>query len=163
MQRVPWYERDKFVYLSLGICLIVGICVLYNLGLRLARRYVLRSSQPIASSAPGAARIALSALPQASIIFWLLLLTSLAILFSRFDDDSLPPSSSWDKFFLIGDGLFAIAVVMSVFAVLAAARVWRRPATSRISQIKFTLVALACAYFSWFAIHWHLITPIHRF
>jgi len=163
LQRVPWYERDKFVYLSLGICLIVGICVLYNLGLRLARRYVLRSSQPIASSAPGAARIALSALPQASIIFWLLLLTSLAILFSRFDDDSLPPSSSWDKFFLIGDGLFAIAVVMSVFAVLAAARVWRRPATSRISQIKFTLVALACAYFSWFAIHWHLITPIHRF
>jgi hypothetical protein len=105
----------------------------------------------------------LGAVPKATIIYWLLLLTALALLFSRFDDDSLPPSSSWDKFFLLGDVLFAIAVVLSLFAALSAARIWRRPATSRISQIKFTLVALACVYFSWFAIHWHLITPIHRF
>ncbi len=147
------------MFAALGVCLGVGIGVLFNLMLRLARRYVLRSSQPVAP--PG--RVALSALPKASIIYWLLLLTSLAALFSRINDDSLPPSSSWDKFFLLGDGLFVIAVVLSVFAVLAAARVWRRPATSGISQIKFTLVALACVYFSWFAIHWHLITPIHRF
>jgi len=104
----------------------------------------------------------LSALPKATIIYWLLLLSTLAVLFSRFDDDSLPPSSAWDKFFLASDGLFVIAIVLSVFVVLTAARVWRRPA-SRISQIKFTLVALACVYFSWGAIHWHLITPIHRF
>jgi hypothetical protein len=42
-------------------------------------------------------RVALGALPTASIIYWLLLLGSLAALFSRFDDDSLPPSSSWTK------------------------------------------------------------------
>jgi CubicO group peptidase (beta-lactamase class C family) len=159
LQRVPWYERDKVVYWSLGLCLLVGISVLHNLVLRLARRYVFRSSQPIAP--PG--RVALSALPKAAIIYWLLLLTSLAALFSRFDDDSLPPSSSWDKLFLVGDGLFVIAIVLSVLVVLSAAGIWLRPATSRVSQIKFTLVALACVYFSWFAIHWHLITPIHRF
>jgi hypothetical protein len=159
LQRVPWYEGDRFVYSSLGLCLIVGICVLYNLGLRLARRYVFRSSQPIAP--PG--RVALSALLKASIIYWVLLLISLAVLFSRFDEDSLPPSSSWDKVFLVGDGLFVIAVVSSVFAVLSAARIWLRPTTIRISQIKITLVALACVYFSWFAFHWHLITPVHRF
>jgi hypothetical protein len=159
LQRVPWYERDRFVYLSLGVCLLVGVCVLYNLALRLARRYILRSSQPIAPPS----RVALSALPKATIIYWLLLLISLAVLFSRFDDDSLPPSSSWDKVFLAMDALVVVAVVLSVFAALSAARIWLRPATSRISQIKFTLVALACVYFSWFAIHWHLITPIHRF
>ena len=159
LQRVPWYEQDTLVYLSLGVCFLIGVCVLYNLGLRLARRYVFRSSQPIAP--PG--RVALSAVPKASIIYWLLLLTSLSVLFSRFDDDALPPSSSWDKVFLAGDILFVIAVVLSAFTVLAAARIWRRPATSRFSQVKFTLVALACAYFSWFAIHWHLVTPIHRF
>jgi CubicO group peptidase (beta-lactamase class C family) len=159
LQRVPWYERDNVVFPALGMCLLVGISVLFNLLQRLARRYIVRSSQPIARSN----RVALSMLPTASIICWLLLVSSLAALFSRFDDDSLPPSSSWDKLFLVGDGLFVIAVVLSVFAVLSAARIWRRPATSRISQIKFTLVALACVYFSWFAIHWHLITPIHRF
>jgi CubicO group peptidase (beta-lactamase class C family) len=159
LQRVSWYERDKFVYLSLGICLMVGICVLFNVGLRLARRYIFRSSQPVAQ--PG--RVALSALPKATIIYWLLLLTSLAVLFSRFDDDALPPTSSWDKWFLVGDVLFVIAIVMSLFTLLSAVGIWRRPATSRISQVKFTLVALACYYFSWFAVHWHLVTPIHRF
>jgi CubicO group peptidase (beta-lactamase class C family) len=159
LQRVPWYEQDKVVYLSLGVCLLIGICVLHNLTLRLARRYVFRSSEPIAPPE----RVALSALPKAAIIYWVLLLTALAVLFSRFDDDSLPPNSSWDKVFLVADGLFVIALILSVFALLSAARIWLRPATSRISQIKFTLVALACLYFSWFAIHWHGITPVHRF
>jgi len=159
LQRVPWYERDRIVFVTIGVCLIVGICVLFNLMLRLARRYILRSSQPIA---PGN-RVALSGVPKAAIVYWLLLLISLALLFSRFDADSLPPSSSWDRLFLVGDGLFVLAIVLSAFALLSAARIWRRPATSRVSQIKFTLVALACVYFSWFAIHWHLITPIHRF
>jgi CubicO group peptidase (beta-lactamase class C family) len=159
LQRVPWYDRDKVVYWSLGICIAVAISVLFNLMLRLARRYVIRSSQPIARRD----RVALSAAPKTAIIYWLLLLVLFAALFSRFDEDSLPPSSSWDKLFLAGDGLFSIAVLLSVFAVFSAARLWRRSATGIISQIKFTLVALACVYFSWFAIHWHLITPIHRF
>ena len=159
LQRVPWYERDKFVFGTLGVCVLIGISVLFNLVLRLARRYIFRSSQPVAP--PG--RIALSALPKATIIYWLLLLSSLAVLFSRFGDDSLPPSSAWDKLFLASDGLFAIAVVLSVLVAALAVRIWRRRAVSRISRIKFTLVALACVYFSWFALHWHLITPIHRF
>jgi CubicO group peptidase (beta-lactamase class C family) len=159
MQRVPWYERDNLVFLALGVCAAVGIGVLFNLLQRLARRYIVRSSQPMAP--PN--RIALGALPTATIIYWLLLLGALAALFSRFDDDSLPPSSSWDKLFLVGDILFVVAVILSVFTVLSAARIWRRPSTSRVSQLKFTLVALACVYFSWFACHWHLITPIHRF
>ena len=163
LQRVPWYERDRLVYLALGLSAFCGICVLFNLGLRLARRYVWRSTEPVAAAAPLAARIALSAPLKASIIYWLALLIALAALFSRFDQDSLPPSSSWDTVFLIGDVLCVTAVILSVFAALSAARIWRRPRTSRISQIKFTLVALACAYFSWFAIHWHVITPIHRF
>jgi len=159
LQRVPWYERDKVVFAALGACLVVGVSVLFNLLLRLARRYVLRSSQPIAP--PN--RVALSALPKAAIIYWLLLLTSLAALFARLGDDSLPPGSSWDKWFLVGNVLFVIAIVLSLFTLVSAVRIWRRPATSRISQIKFTLVALACFYFSCFAVHWHLITPIHRF
>ncbi len=163
LQRVPWYERDRLVYSALGLSLLCGICVLFNAGLRLARRYLLRSSEPLAVSSPGAARIALSVALTASIVYWMALLIALAVLFSRFDQDSLPPSSSWDKVFLVGDVLFVLAVILSAFAVWSAARIWRRPATSRISQVKFTLVALACAYFSWFAIHWHAITPIHRF
>jgi CubicO group peptidase (beta-lactamase class C family) len=159
LQRVPWYERDRFVFAMLGACMLIGISVLFNLLLRLARRHVLHATEPIAPSG----RLALSALPKATIIYWLLLLSALAVFFSQFDDDSLPPSSSWDRVFLAGDGLFAIAIVLSAFVVASAVRIWLRPSISRISQVKFTLVALACVYFSWCAIHWHLITPVHRF
>jgi hypothetical protein len=159
LQRVPWYGRDRFVFAMLGVCVLIGISVLFNLLLRLARRYVLHATQPIAP--PG--RIALSALPKVTIIYWLLLLTALAVFFSRFDDDSPPPSSSWDTVFLAGDGLFALAIVLSAFVAALAVRIWLRPSISRISQFKFTVVALASVYFSWCAIHWHLITPVHRF
>jgi phosphoglycerol transferase MdoB-like AlkP superfamily enzyme len=97
------------------------------------------------------------------VIYWLAVLTTLAVTFHLFEDDSLPPSSEWDKYFLIGDVLLVIAVLMSLAVAVSAWRIWRRPATSRVSQIKFTLVAFACLYFSWFAIHWHAITPVHRF
>jgi hypothetical protein len=159
LQRVPWYEQDTGVFALLGFSMLVAICVLFNVLLRLARRYILRSSQPIAP--PN--RVALSAWSKTAAIYWLVLLAVLGALFSRFDENALPPTSAWDKYFLFGDVLFVMAVVLSVFAVFSAVRIWRRPATSRISQVKFTLVGFACAYASWFAIHWHLITPPHRF
>jgi hypothetical protein len=123
MSATAWF------YVSLGLAVLVGICVLFNLALRLTRRYLLRSSEP--SAPPG--RIALSALPKTAVIYWLLLMISLAVLFSRFDQDSLPPSSSWDKVLLIGDGLFVLALILSVFAVWSAVRIWSRPATDSIS------------------------------
>ncbi|HEX3604138.1 MAG TPA: serine hydrolase domain-containing protein [Steroidobacteraceae bacterium] len=159
LQRVSWYEQDKLVLMALGFTVLVGICVLFNVLLRLARRYVFRSSQPVAP----ADRAVLGAWTKAAAIYWLVLFVAVTALFSRYDENTLPPTSAWDKYFLLGDVLFVIAVALSVFAVVSTARIWRRPATSRVSQIKFTLVALACAYASWFAIHWHLITPVHRF
>jgi CubicO group peptidase (beta-lactamase class C family) len=159
IQRVPWYENDRVVFSALGFAVLVGICVLFNILLRLARRFLLQSSQPLAP----ADRAPLSSWCKASVIYWLAVLATLAVTFHLFEDDSLPPTSEWDKYFLMGDVLLVIAVLMSLAAAVSALRIWRRAATNRISQVKFTLVALACLYFSWFAIHWHAITPVHRF
>jgi hypothetical protein len=159
IQRVSWYESDRVVFTSLGLSALAGVCVLFNVLLRLARRFLFRSSQPLAP----AGRVALSGWCKASVIYWLAVLVTLAVLFHLFEDDSLPPTSEWDNYFLMGDVLLVIAVLMSLGAAVSAWRIWRRPAVNRISQIKFTLVALACLYFSWFAIHWHAITPVHRF
>ena len=159
IQRVPWYENDRLVFAALGFSVLVGICVLFNILLRLARRFLLQSSQPVAS----ADRTPLTGWCKASVIYWLAVLATLAVTFHLFEDDSLPPTSEWDKYFLMGDVLLVIAVLMSLGVALSTLRIWRRPATNRVSQIKFTLVAFACLYFSWFAIHWHAITPVHRF
>jgi CubicO group peptidase (beta-lactamase class C family) len=159
VQRVSWYESDRGVFLSLGFSALVGICVLFNILLRLARRFLFRSSQPIAP----ADRAPLTGWCKTSVIYWLGVLVTLAVLFRLFDDDSLPPTSEWDKYFLMGDVLLVIAVLMSLGVAVSTWRIWRRPGVNRISQVKFTLVAFACLYFSWFAIHWHAITPVHRF
>jgi CubicO group peptidase (beta-lactamase class C family) len=159
IQRVAWYETDRVVFLILGFCALVSVCVLFNVLLRLARRFLMNSAQPIAP----ADRVPLTAWCKTSVIYWLVLLITLAVLFHLFDDDSLPPTSEWEKYFLLGDILLVIAVLMSLGTVVSAVRAWRLAAVSRISQIKFTLVAFACLYFSWFAIHWHAITPVHRF
>jgi hypothetical protein len=138
----------------------VGFSVLFISILRLARRYIFHSTEPL----PPPNRVPLSILSTASAIFWTLLFAVLAVVFARAtDEDSLPPTSAWDTYLLIGDVLCGIAIVLSALAVWSALRIWRRPGTSSISKIKFTLVALAGVYLSWFAIHWHLITYIiHR-
>ena len=158
LQRVPWYENDKLVFMMLGLCVLICASVAHNLVLRLARRFVFRSTQPV--GAPN--RTVLTGWCKAAAIYWLVLLALFGILFARFDDDALPPSSAWDKYFLMGNVLSLIAIAMSVAAALSALRILSRPAVSRISQAKFALVAFACMYLSWFAVHWHVITPVHR-
>jgi CubicO group peptidase (beta-lactamase class C family) len=159
IQRVSWYESDRVVFTALGFSALVAICVLFNILLRLARRFLFASSQPVAP----ADRVPLSSWCKVSVIYWLVVLVTLALTFHLFDDDSLPPTSEWDRYFLIADVLLVIAVVMSLGVAVSTYRIWRRTAVNRLSQIKFTLVAFACLYFSWFAIHWHAITPVHRF
>jgi hypothetical protein len=55
-----------------------------------------------------------------------------------------------------------IALIWSIFAVVSGIRIWWRPHTSKITMVKFTLVALACLFASWFAVNWRLIGPAHR-
>jgi CubicO group peptidase (beta-lactamase class C family) len=159
-QRVPWYERDHFVFLMLGLSLLIVFSVLFAAVLRLARRFIFHSTQPIAPSG----RVPLRAWARASAIYWILLFGVLAALLGIAvgDEDSLPPTSAWDTYFLIGDTVCGIGIGLSAFAVVSAARAWRNPSMSKISRIKYTLVASACAFLSWFTVHWNLIAPIHR-
>jgi hypothetical protein len=56
-----------------------------------------------------------------------------------------------------------VAILLSVFAAYAGLRVWRLSDVRFISKLKFSLVAGACVFLTWFSVHWHLIGPAHRF
>jgi uncharacterized membrane protein YozB (DUF420 family) len=56
-----------------------------------------------------------------------------------------------------------LAVFFSIFALLAGIRTWRRTDLRVISRVKFSLVAAACVFLTWYSIHWNLIGPVHRF
>ena len=151
---------DHLIFLLLGTSSAIVCSVLIALILRLGRRYLLRTSQPT----PKPGTLPLSALQKVTAIYWTLLLVGLAGAIGVIaGDDTLHITSAWDKYFLIADIVFAIAVILSLFAVVAAIRVWRRSATSRMSQIKFTLLGLASLFLSWFVVHWNVIGPIHRY
>jgi CubicO group peptidase (beta-lactamase class C family) len=159
LERVPWYEQDHLIFTLLGISFVIVCSVLIALLLRLTRRYLLRSSEPI----PKAGTLSLGALQRGAAIYWVVLLVGLAVVIGMVaTGDSFRPTSAWDKYFLLGDVLFAIAVVLSLFTVASAVGVWQRAATRRISQIKFTLLGLACLFLSWFVVHWNVIGPVHR-
>jgi hypothetical protein len=56
-----------------------------------------------------------------------------------------------------------LAIFFSVLAVVACLRVWRRSEIRLISKLKFSLVAFACLFLTWFSVHWRLIGSAHRF
>jgi hypothetical protein len=78
-------------------------------------------------------------------------------------DEVMPPSHAIDKYFVLMNVFTAIAVFASIFAVISGIRIWSRPGLRFISRLKFSLVALACLFLTWFSIHWNLIGPAHRF
>lgn len=73
----------------------------------------------------------------------------------------MPPTPQWFKWFVLQNFITMIAIVVSTIAVIAGFDAWGRNVRV-ITKLKFTFVALACAFLSWFAIHWHIIGPTHR-
>jgi CubicO group peptidase (beta-lactamase class C family) len=158
LQRVPWYEQDYLVYAMLGISLAIVLSVSVAALVRLARRYVFRSSEPI----PRPGTLPLGAISKATAAYWVIVFATLAVLLAvEGGDDAAAPTPAWDKYLFIGDVLCAIAVGLSILAALSAIRVWQRAARP-ISRVKFTLVGMAGLFLSWFVLHWNVIGPIHR-
>jgi hypothetical protein len=84
------------------------------------------------------------------------------IIIAVIGDDLAPPTQAWDKYFYLTNFVTATAIFFSVLAIISGILVWPRTDLRNITKIKFSLVALACLYLSWFAIHWNIIGPVTR-
>ena len=73
------------------------------------------------------------------------------------------PSHDVDKYFVMMNLVTGLAILFSLFAVVAGFIVLRRSEIRVISKLKFSLVAFACLFLTWFSVHWHLIGPAYRF
>ena len=159
MQRVPWYENGELV-LTVGGCSF-GILVLVVLAsiLRVGRRIFLRKR---ARLAPQPGTIWLTAGPLMASCVWVLFLGNLAGYFIVAGDDLMPPTPEWFKWFTAINWATGLAIFLSLFAIIAAVRIWRRANLRWITRVKFSLVGLACLILTLIAIHWNLIGPAHR-
>jgi CubicO group peptidase (beta-lactamase class C family) len=157
-QRVRWYENRLFVLNFAGFSLLTLAAVwVAPLSRTVHRVFLGRRPRPV----PQPGTIWLTWSPRLAALVWLMLYSVTGIALSAAGDNALP-TSGWDKYFVLMNVVTAVGLLLSLFALIAGIRIWRS-AVRTITKMKFSLVALACAFLSWFAMHWHLIGPAHRF
>jgi CubicO group peptidase (beta-lactamase class C family) len=158
-QRVPLYENARILlpamWTSLGICALVLIATVVRIG----RRVLLRR-RPRLMPQPGTIWLTLG--PRSAATLWTLFLCSLIAFFLIKGDKLMPPTPAWYPWFVVINWITGVALLLSLFALISAIRIWWRPHTRWITKVKFTLVGAACVVLSLLAVHYNLIGPAHR-
>ena len=158
-ERVRWFDNVKFVQFFAGLSIVTLLAVVLAALSRAIRRRALRRRPPPAPQ-PGTRWLPLPT--QIAAWMWILILSVIFVIFVVIGDDLTPPTHAWDKYFYLTNFVTAIAIFFSVLAILSGILVWPRNDLRNITKVKFSLVAFACLYLSWFAIHWNIIGPATR-
>jgi CubicO group peptidase (beta-lactamase class C family) len=160
LQRVPWYENKSFV----GICAVLSLLILLPVVIaslvRLSRRFFFRNRAPLKPQ-PGTLWITIG--PRLAAFFWIVVAIWLATLATTLQNETLPAFPVIQRYFSLITWFSALAALFSIVALVAGVRIWMRADVRTISRLKFSLVAAACVFLTWYSIHWNLIGPIHRF
>jgi CubicO group peptidase (beta-lactamase class C family) len=159
-ERVPWYENSQAILPILMVSLVILAAVVAAALLRLGRKVFL-SKRPPFKQQPGSMRLTLGS--KLSATAWIALAAGTAVLVSRLENEAMLPTHALDKYFVMMNLVSGVAILLGCFAVFAGLRVWRRSDIRIISKLKFSLVAMACVFLTWFSVHWHLIGLAHRF
>ncbi|HEY6129657.1 MAG TPA: serine hydrolase domain-containing protein [Candidatus Acidoferrum sp.] len=159
-ERVRWYENAKFVFLAGGLSLLALFSVVAAAISRVIRRKLL-PKRPKPEPQPGTRWLPFST--QLAAWIWLVLLCSIFAVVASAGDDFPPPTDAWVKYFYLVNAVTAVAISFSILAIFSGLLAWPRADLRKITKIKFSLVALACLFLSWFAIHWNIIGPAARF
>ena len=158
LQRVPWYENQSWVMIALGSSIgILTLVILASLIRTWRRLFQRRRGRP----EPQPGTIWLTTAPRLSAFLWVIFFGVLLGYFAIKGDDIMPPTPAWFKWFVAENFVAMLAIVVSTIAVIAGFDAWGRDVRV-ITKLKFSFVALACAFLSWFAIHWHIIGPTYR-
>jgi CubicO group peptidase (beta-lactamase class C family) len=157
-QRVAWYEYRNPVLTAVAVSLLVLLAVVLAPVIRAVKR-VFPGHRPLPAPQKGTRWLPWTT--QVAAVVWVILFAALwRVVVVTGADDTLPPTSAWDKYFVLANFATALALGLSLFVVFSAIRVWSRTGLRRITMVKYSLVAAACVMLSWFAIHWHLLGPV---
>jgi len=157
-QRVPWFENGVLIFSLMAGSFAVLLAVVFASMERSIRRLFLRR-RPRPAPQPGTAWLSFGA--RLAAWFWVLLFVSIVSFFASQGDAIMPPDPAWTPWFIALNFAIAVLLLLSLLAVISGIGVWSRD-LRWITKVKFTLVALACIFLSWFSIHWHLISQVHR-
>ncbi len=134
-ERVPWYENSQTILSILMGSLVVLAAVVVASLLRLGRRIFL-SKRPPLKQQPGSVRLTLGS--KLSAATWIVLTIGIGVLMSRLENETMLPTHALDKYFVMMNIVTGIAILLSLFAIFAGLRVWRRSDIRFISKLKFS-------------------------
>jgi CubicO group peptidase (beta-lactamase class C family) len=160
LQRVPWYEHKAFAGIGAGLSVVILLLVVLASLIRFGRKLFFRDRPPFK---PQAGTLWVSMGARLAAFTWVLVGIWLIALATHLQNEALPAFPTIVRYFWLINWFSVLAVLFSIFAVIAGVRVWGRADVRVISRVKFSLVALACLFLTWYSIHWNLIGPIHRF
>ncbi len=155
LERVRWYNRGALLLPLGGLSLLVLALVLIAPLLRLGRRFLLRQRPRLA---PQQGTVWLPVGTKLAAAMWVVPLAVTAVVMSHSEVN--PPTDAWDKWFMLMNGVIGLALLLSLVPIVSGVRVWGRPELRRITQVKFTVVALSCLVLAYVAVHFHLIGPL---
>src|ERR1700674_135872 len=159
-QRVRWWENAKLVLSLLGVSVVILLLPLVASLVRFVRRRAFRRRPRFE---PQSGTLYLTAGPRLACLAWLIvggIVGAIVIHFSS--DTALAPTPAFDKVLVLQNFFAAIAILLSVSAVYSGLAIWFREIRI-ITQTKFSLVALSCLFLIFFALHWHILGPAHRY
>lgn len=160
LQRVPWYESKSFVGISLAVSVLILLLVVLASLIRFGRRLFFRDRPPFK---PQTGTVWMTMGPRVAAFTWIIVAIWLLALAVNLQNSDLPSFPVIERYFSLITWFSVAAAFFSIFALIAGIRIWRRADTRFVSRLKFSLVALACVFLTWYSIHWNLIGPIHRF
>jgi CubicO group peptidase (beta-lactamase class C family) len=160
LQRVPWYENKSFVGIFLALSVLCLLFVVLASLVRLGRKLFFRDRPPFKAQ-PGTLWISIG--PRLAAFTWTIVGIWFAALAAHLQSADLPAFPAIVPYFWLINWFAVLAVFFSIFALVAGIRIWRRADVRTISRLKFSLVAAACVFLTWYSLHWNLIGPVHRF
>jgi CubicO group peptidase (beta-lactamase class C family) len=151
-QRVPWYENHHTVFPALGVTLAILAMVLLASLSRLCQRLVPGRGR---SGRQQSGTLRLSWPTRVAAFLWVALIAT--VYYFLIAKAPLPPTDAWDKYFYAMNVATACALLFSLFVLFSAIQTFARGDLALITRLKFSVIAGACVFLSWFALHWHLI------
>jgi CubicO group peptidase (beta-lactamase class C family) len=156
-ERVPWWDTGKFVWNALGLSLLIlALAVLAPL-VRVLRRLIFRHRTRVQ---PQPGTVYLPLMTKVAALVWIIPVGALIALLASESDAQLPPTSAWDKWFILGNVVIGLALLLSLFPLRSAWKAWHSPDLRWITKVKFSLVAASFVMLAWIAVHFHLIGPV---
>jgi CubicO group peptidase (beta-lactamase class C family) len=159
LERVPWYENSIWVLPALGASLGVLLLLVLASLIRTFRRLFFRR-RPRPAPQPNTAWVGWGA--RLAAFLWVLMLAAICVFLAVAGPTLLPPTPAWFPWFVAMNWATGAGLALSLWALIEAIHIWWRYDLRWITKIKYSVVGIACAFVSWFAVHWHLIGPAHR-